>query len=201
MTEQFLIRLRKIADTDHEIFPLLKQRYSPHVFKKERITDSHLKKMFEAVRWSASAENSQPWRFIYATLGTEAYSKIVDCLYDHQKKWASATPLLILNAYKEKIEEGRENFHPLFDLGLGVGNMTVQAQYMGIALHLITEIDEQKARELFQVPPNYQITSVIAAGYYGGDIANLSKSLQKKETQTRHRIPQEDFAFREHWKG
>jgi len=199
MTEQLLIRLRKIADTDHEIFPLLKQRYSPHVFKEERVADSQLKKIFEAARWSASAGNIQPWRFIYSHAGTDAYAKILDCLRNDQKRWAASAPLLVLNAYEAKTESGEENGNALFDLGLCVGNMTVQAQYMGIALHNITDIDGQKARELFRVPQEYEIASVIAAGYYGGDLTQLSKGLQQLELETRYRTPQSGFAFRDKW--
>ncbi len=199
MTEQLLIRLRKIADTDYEIFPLLKQRYSPHVFKKERVADSQLKKLFEAARWSASTGNLQPWRFVYGQRGTAAYGKIVDCLKDGHKKWASTAPLLILTAYKGLMESGEENSHALYDLGLSIGNMTVQAQYMGVALHNIADIDGQKARKLFNIPQSCQIASVIAAGYYGGDLTQLSEGLRHLETETRNRIPQTDFVFEEKW--
>lgn len=201
MTEQLLIRLRKIADTDYEIFPLLKQRYSPHVFKEERIADSQLKKIFEAARWSGSAGNIQPWRFIYAQAGTEAFGKILDCLGADQKRWAAAAPLLILNVYEARTESGEENGNALFDLGLCVGNMTVQAQYMGIALHNITDINGHKARDLFSIPQEYEIASVIAGGYYGGDLTLLSKSLQQLELETRYRTPQSGFAFRDYWQS
>lgn len=199
MTEQLLIRLRKIADTDYEIFPLLKQRYSPHVFKKERIADSQLKKMFEAARWSASTGNMQPWCFVYGQRGTAAYGKIVDCLMDDHKKWAASAPLLILTVYKGKTESGEENKHALYDLGLSIGNMTMQAQYMGVALHNITDIDGQKARALFNIPDTFKIASVIAAGYYGGDVTQLSESLRHLETEARKRRPQAEFVFEEKW--
>ena len=110
------IRLGKIADTDHEIFALLKQRYSPRTFREEKIKKGQLNQLFEAARWSASSNNLQPWRFIYAEKGSEAFEKIVDCLSDFNKKWAPEAPLLMLAIYKETTDEGKPKY-----LKVGVG--------------------------------------------------------------------------------
>ncbi len=93
MNEIEQIKLKNIADTDNEIFALLKQRYSPRIFKEEKISEIHIKQLFEAARWSASCFNWQPWRFIYAEKGTDAYEAILDCLSDFNKSWANNAPL------------------------------------------------------------------------------------------------------------
>ncbi|GGG58256.1 nitroreductase family protein [Bizionia arctica] len=194
------IRLENIADTDHEIFALLKQRYSPRTFKNESIKDRHLKQLFEAIRWSASSNNIQPWRFIYAEKGTEAYTKIFNCLSDFNKSWTKNAPVLLLSAYQEKTEEGKENFHALHDLGLSLGSMTVQAQYLGIAIHHMAGVDWQKAQKEFDVPEGFHVSTAIALGYYGGELEDLPKDLQGLETKKRKRISQEAFAFKNQWK-
>nr|WP_297789580.1 nitroreductase family protein [uncultured Allomuricauda sp.] len=199
-TEEDQIRLGKIADTEYEIYALLKQRYSPRIFKEDKLKSGHIKQLFEAARWSASSFNRQPWRFIYAEKGSEAYDKMVDCMSDFNKSWAVNAPFLLLTAYKEKTEDGKENFHALHDLGLSLGNMTVQAQYLDIALHHMAGIDWEKAQKVFNVPEGYHISTAIAIGYYGGDINNLSGDLQESETAERTRMPQKDFAFEGEWK-
>ncbi len=195
------VRLGNIADTDYEIFALLKQRYSPRTFRDEKIKKSQLNQLFEAARWSASSNNLQPWRFIYAEKGSEAFDKIVNCLSDFNKKWAPEAPLLMLAIYKEKTNDGKENFHALHDLGLCLGNMSVQAQYLDIALHHMAGVDWKKAQKEFNVPDGYHISSAIAVGYYGGELDKLPKKLQESELADRQRIPQEDFAFKEVWKS
>lgn len=195
------IRLSNIADTDHEIFALLKQRYSPRTFKEDKINKSQLNQLFEAARWAASSNNLQPWRFIYAEKGSEAFDKMVDCLSDFNKKWAPQAPLLMLAAYKEKTDDGKDNFHALHDLGLSLGNMSLQAQYLDIALHHMAGVDLKKAKEEFNVPDGYHISSAIAVGYYGGELDNLPDDLQKSELAERKRMPQEDFVFKDGWKG
>ena len=201
MNEQEQIRLGNIADTDHEIFALLKQRYSPRVFGDKKIDSGQLKQLFEAARWAASSSNLQPWRFIYAKKGSESFDKIVDCLSDFNKKWAPMAPMLMLSIYKEKKEGGQENFHALHDLGLSLGCMTVQAQYLGIALHHMAGVDWKKAQKIFNIPEGYHVSTVIALGYYGGDLDKLPKELHEGETAERKRIPQEDFAFKNGWKS
>nr|WP_321413493.1 nitroreductase family protein [uncultured Allomuricauda sp.] len=195
------IRLSKIADTDHEIFALLKQRYSPRTFKEKKINESQLNQLFEAARWSASSNNMQPWRFIYAEKGTEAFDKMVDCLSDFNKKWAPKAPILMLAAYKEKTDDGKDNFHALHDLGLSLGNMSLQAQYLDIALHHMAGVDLKKAQRDFSVPDGYHISSAIAVGYYGGELDDLPEDLQESEQAERERLPQEEFVFKNGWKG
>ncbi|MAO15546.1 nitroreductase family protein [Flagellimonas marinaquae] len=195
------VRLGNIADTDYEIFALLKQRYSPRTFRDEKIKKGQLNQLFEAARWSASSNNLQPWRFIYAEKGSEAFDKIVNCLSDFNKKWAPEAPLLMLAIYKEKTNDGKENFHALHDLGLCLGNMSVQAQYLDIALHHMAGVDWKKAQKEFNVPDGYHISSAIAVGYYGGELDKLPKKLQESELADRQRVPQEDFAFKEVWES
>tara|TARA_R110002051_G_scaffold212635_3_gene277735 strand:- start:770 stop:1387 length:618 start_codon:yes stop_codon:yes gene_type:complete len=201
MTAAEQVQLENIAESDYEIFALLKQRYSPRTFKEEFIKKQHINQLFEAVRWSASSNNLQPWRFIYAEKKTDAYNKILSCLSDFNKKWASNAPLLMLTAYKENTVDGKENFHALHDLGLSLGGMTIQAQYMGIALHHMAGVDWKKAEKIFEVPKGFHITTAIALGYYGGELDLLPKNLQELEVKERERIDQHKFAFINEWKN
>lgn len=199
MTSPEQIQLENIAESDYEIFALLKQRYSPRTFKNVRIKKQHLNQLFEAARWSPSSNNIQPWRFIYAEKNSEAYQNIISCLSDFNKEWATNAPLLMLTAYDEETRDHKVNFHALHDLGLAVGNMTTQAQYMGIAMHQMAGLDWKKAKKLFHVPENFHVTSAIALGYYGGELDKLSLELQKAELKERQRRDQNQFAFMEHW--
>lgn len=199
MTAPEQVQLENIADCDYEIFALLKQRYSPRTFKEEKIKKQHLNQLFEAARWAASSNNLQPWRFLYAEQNTDAYEKIVSCLSEENKKWASKAPLLMLSIFKQTNPDGKENFHALHDLGLSLGNMTMQAQYMGIALHHMAGVDWKKAQELFHISNDYHVTTAVAVGYYGGELDKLSEELQIEEMKERKRMQQSEFAFMNKW--
>ncbi len=193
------VTFENMADTEHEILPFLKQRYSPRTFKDKHIENKHINQLFEAVRWSASSNNLQPWRFIYAHKGTEAYQSIFYCLSDFNKKWTLNAPFLMLTAYKETDDEGKENFHALHDLGLCLGSMTAQAQFLNIGIHHMAGVDWKKAQKIFNVPKGFHITTAIALGYYGGDLDVLPEDLREQETAERTRIRQEKFAFKDLW--
>lgn len=193
-------KYNKIAKTAYEIYPLLDQRYSPRTFKDKIIPAKELHQLFEAVRWAASSNNLQPWRFILTKKGTEAYNNVFECLSEFNQKWVKNSPILVLCGYKKSMANDKENFHALYDLGLSLGNMSIQAQSMDIGLHHMAGLDWKKAHEVFKVPEEFHIATALALGYYGGDIKNLPKYLQKQEFVERTRKPQSKFVFNDSWK-
>lgn len=189
----------KTADVSYDVHPLIEERWSPRTFSSKQLESDALNILLEAVRWAASSRNEQPWRLIYAFSGTKPYENIFECLSESNRKWAGKAPVLMLAAYKENFSSGKENFHALHDLGLSLGNMTLQAQSMGIALHHMAGVDWQKAQKIFQVPDGYHIATAIAVGYYGGNPEKLEKSLQQSEFSERQRMPQAHFAGEGIW--
>ncbi|TVZ14358.1 nitroreductase family protein [Maribacter sp. MAR_2009_72] len=200
MVQQEHIEKEKVADTDHELLNLLKQRYSPRIFSDQELREEEMQTLFEAARWSASSNNWQPWRFIYAHKGSDTYDKIAECLGEFNQSWATNAPVLMLSAYKKTNPEGKENFHALHDLGMCLGTMAIQAEHMGIALHHMAGLDWKKAHNIFKVPEEYHITTGIAIGYYGGTLSDLPEKLQEAEVAKRKRKPQEEFAFKNEWR-
>lgn len=194
------LQKKKEAETNVEILPRLKSRWSPRVFEEKSIPQEEIDRLFEASRWAASSYNRQPWRFIYAKKGSEAYDKMIGCMVEFNQQWAKNAPLLIFTAYKEKTDEGDDNFHALHDLGLSLGNMSMQAESMNIAMHHMAGIDWKKAQKVFDVPEGFHVTTAIALGYYGGDLSKLPEDLREQETGKRERKPQSEFVFEGSWK-
>ncbi len=189
----------KTADADHPIRKEIAQRWSPRMFDDEGISPEKIESLLEAARWAPSSNNQQPWRFIYAFRGSDGYDKIFDCLSEFNQKWVRNAPVLVLTAYQEKFGSGKDNFHALHDLGLAVGNITFQAQNMGIALHQMAGVNWKKAHEVFNVPDGYHVATAIAIGYYGGDPSNLPDDLKKLELKERTRKPLDEIASEGGW--
>jgi nitroreductase len=193
------IQTPKPADTDSPIHELLAHRWSPRMFSDQTIGREEMKVLLEAARWAASSNNEQPWRFVYSFKGSQAYEKIFNCISDFNQKWVRNAPVLILTAYKEKFDSGKENFHALHDLGLAIGNMSLQATSMGIALHSMAGVDWQKAQKVFGVPDGFHVTTAIAIGYYGGDPSDMPEDLVKMEHKIRQRKQLAAIASEEKW--
>lgn len=193
------LQKHKTADTGFSINPLLKARWSPRMFSDQEITLQDIRLLLEAARWAPSSLNEQPWRFIYAFRGSEAYSEIFQCLSEFNQKWVKNAPVLMLTAYKEQFESGKDNFHALHDLGQAVAHMSIEAQDRGIALHQMAGVNWQEAQQVFEVPEGYHVSTAIAIGYYGGDPNELPEELRKSELARRRRKPQKILAANGQW--
>ncbi len=185
----------KSAQLKEDIHPILYQRWSPRIFADKPITDQHLRQLFEALRWAPSSMNEQPWRILYTRNGSDIFNEIFNCLSEFNQSWVKNASVLLLTAYKEKFDNGKENFHALHDLGLGIANLTFQAQHHLIAVHQMAGVDWQKAHEVFQIPEGYHVTTAVALGYYGGELSALPNDLIEKETAKRKRKAMEEIVL------
>lgn len=187
--------MTKKTPSKFQILPQLRDRWSPRVFGPEPISETELRTLFEAGRWAPSSNNHQPWVIIWGVKGSETYDRIMSCLVEFNQSWAKNAPALILGAYKKTTPEGKENFHALHDLGLFMGNVSAQAQHLGIALHQMAGVKYEKAKDEFNFTDDYHVATATAIGYYGGDVKDLPEDLQEEEKKKRSRKPQRAFTF------
>jgi nitroreductase len=80
----------KIANTQNEVIDLIRNRWSPRSYSAKDLSLATLETILEAGSWAPSANNSQPWRFIYALRGTPGFEKY----YMHDVGMASSFMLL-----------------------------------------------------------------------------------------------------------
>lgn len=182
---------------DYPVHDLITRRFSPRVFAEQPVTDEMLATLFEAARWAASSGNNQPWRFVVGRRDAAIFETLASCL-NEGNRWAAQAPILILGATKLVIErEGRaprENRHAWYDLGLAVGNMSLQATAQGLYLHQMAGFDAKAAEQKLQMPQKYAAVVMMAAGYLG-DLSGAPDDLQQKELSRRTREPQSNFVF------
>ena len=86
------------------------------------------------------------------------------------KGWTSKVAALVITVVKKEFtKNGKPNATAKHDLGLAVGNLSVQAAYMGIHLHQMGGIIPQNAIEKLNIPEGYEPVTAIAIGYYEGE--------------------------------
>jgi nitroreductase len=150
-----------------EINSQIRNRWSPRKYTEQTILESDILKLFEAARWAASSRNSQPWRFIYAKRDDQkTWSKLLDCLTDSNKQWVEKAPVLVL-ALVQKVDIETDSFrkHSWYDLGLAIGNLTYQANSMGIYLRNMGGFNSDKAILNFNIPEMYEPVVMISLGF------------------------------------
>jgi len=189
-------KMSKKAKTVFPIHPLLGERWSPRAFRDESIENEKLMRIFEATRWSPSAFNEQPWRFIIGVKNSgNTYGKILSGLVDANKVWASGAPvLLVCLAKKAYAYNKKDNFHFLYDAGQSVAHLTFQAMHEDVYVHQMAGFLSEKIAVEFKVPDEYIVATVIAMGYLGNP-EQLPEELQKRELAERDRKPFNEILF------
>jgi nitroreductase len=184
----------RTADVSAPLLPALAQRWSPRSFDPTvGIDDVTLRSALEAARWSPSANNSQPWRFIVARRGTEAFTTIVENLAGFNKAWASSAAVLVVAAAEVVDEDGNERRWAVYDLGQAVAHLTIQAHHDGLHAHQMGGFDAEGLRTAFGLEERFVPTSVTALGVLG-DPEALPEPLRTRESAPRARRALEEIA-------
>jgi len=188
----------KTARTDHPIHPMLASRWSPRAFSARLLDSDTISSMFEAARWSPSANNLQPWAFIYAERGTPDFEVLCGCLKESNALWARNAALLGLALERPAKPDGSPNTHARYDLGQAVAHMTFQVCALNLHIHQMAGFDPAHARAALGIPPDLLPVTAFAIGYLG-EASGLPPTVQEKELAARSRHPASAFVHVGRW--
>jgi nitroreductase len=190
----------KKAVTDYPIQPVLAERWSPYGFEDRAVSEAELRSLFEAARWAASSYNEQPWNYLVATKeNLHEFGQLLSCLVEANKAWAKAAPVLVLGVVSLRFaKNNKDNRAAVHDLGLAAGNLLVEATARGLSVHQMIGILPDKAREVYQIPENYEAWTAMAIGYKA-DPAKLPDALKERDLASRQRKSLSEFLFTGRW--
>lgn len=186
--------MEKPANTNFPIHSYLEKRWSPRAFSDKKVEKEKLQSIFEAARWSPSTSNEQPWHFIVGEAGDETFKKIFECLVEFNQLWVKTAPIVMIAVGRMKLQNGKEYLWNKYDIGQAAAHLTFQATHEGLWIHQMGGFDAEKARELFDIPEDYEAITAIAVGYEG-DYKALHPNLQKMEVAKRERKAMDSFVF------
>ncbi len=187
--------MQKPAKTKTPINHIIAHRWSPRAFSSQAIEEDKIIALLEAARWSSSAFNEQPWRFIIGKKEEDTWKKILATLVEWNQQWAKTAPLLVLNIAKLNFTHNNmPNDVAEYDLGQAVATMALEAVHQGLFGHQMTGFDGKKATELFNIPEGYKAVSVTAFGYYGNP-DDIPSEIAKQETNERSRNELKEMVF------
>ncbi|MGZ0712377.1 nitroreductase family protein (plasmid) [Coraliomargarita sp. W4R53] len=179
----------RFAQTDSPILDVLAERWSPRAFDLAAdIDEAKLASALEAARWSPSASNIQPWRFIVARRGTAAHEILVESLMGYNKAWAGDAAVLIIAVAETATEDGTPLAYAAYDLGQAVAYLSVQAHHDGLHVHQMGGFDRDAVSAAFGLAERFAPMTAIALGQIG-DAAALPEALQEREAAPRVRRP------------
>lgn len=187
---------------DHPIENLFVDRWSPRAFDRSTIEEADLKTILEAARWSPSAFNIQPWRFVYARRGDADWQVLVDLLNPFNRDRAQHASALVYLFSDSEVDgkdgkPNRANGLHTFDAGSAWAHAALQATALGFHAHGMAGILKDEIHEKLGVPERYLPQIAIAIGRRG-DTADLPETLQERETPS-SRKPLAEIAFAGAW--
>jgi nitroreductase len=178
------------------VLPVVLNRWSSRSFADRDVSPQDLATIFEAARWTASAYNEQPWKFIVGIRGSETYKMLCESLTGFNKSWAAKAPVLILGVASTHFQHnGSDNSYALYDLGAAGAVITLQAAEQGMTTHTLAGFDQAAARKAFGIPEEFALGTVIALGYQGEPSALEHDKLIALETTPRTRKPLNELVF------
>lgn len=181
------ITTARTAVTDAPILDVLAQRWSARIFDPSApIDEAALASALEAARWSPSANNTQPWRFIVARRGSDAFASIYAALRDFNKAWAGDAAVLLVAIAQTATDDGSPMHFGQYDTGQAIAHFTVQAHANGLSTHQMGGFDRDAVRSAFNLAENLAPLTVTAVGALG-DLAAAPEAVRAREDAPRTR--------------
>jgi len=145
------------------VLDVIKARGSIRSYKDKPIPKQALLDILEAARMAQSADNRQPWEFIVVT-DPATKRRLVQAAGNQSFVGEAAAVLVSLANPEQSASVGPfEGF--LIDLAIAIENMVLTAWDFGIGSCWIGAYNEQKVKELFNVPRNLRVMSLLTLGY------------------------------------
>ena len=181
------------ADTTAPLIHPLVERWSPRAYDPTaEVSTDVLRTILEAARWAPSANNTQPWRFIVARRGSDAFTTVHDALMGFNQAWADSAAVLIVNIAETADAEGTPRPWARYDLGQAVAHLTVQAQHEGLHTHQMGGFDGARIAQAFGIADHLEVVSITAIGVLG-DVDALPEPLREREVAPRMRKPLDEL--------
>lgn len=180
-----------------DVLNLLHLRTSRRSISSEPLPGEALQALLEAARLAPSWGNRQPCRFVLVR-GEAARAGVAAALTTGNA-WALHAPAYIVVAADPA--DGRfrgEEPYYLFDAGLAVECLILEAARRGVVAHPIAGWDHDLVHQAISAPPMVHIVVVIVVGW-PGDAEALDERSRERESRARERRPLAEVAYADQW--
>jgi nitroreductase len=185
------LQVKLARQADYEIDSTFLNRWSPRSFLEKEVPEDVLMSVLEAARWTPSAMNSQPWRFIIART-KEDREKFHSFILEGNRKWCEKAPVLVALISDKEVPTHE------FDSGASWAFLSLQATKNGLITHPMAGFEKEQARDVLHVPDDFDIQLIVAIGYQG-EKEVLSVDLQEREHPSNRR-PLKELIFEGEYK-
>jgi nitroreductase len=165
-----------------------------------KITDELINDLAHSAQLAPSCFNNQPWRYVF--VDDKKVLKDLQPALSKGNEWVFGASLIIAvvsNKEMDCVVKGREYF--LFDVGTATAFLILRATELGLVAHAIAGFDEQKVKEVLNIPEEMTVITLVNVGRHSEKMSSLMSEKQIAGEKDRpERIPLSEFAFRNSFK-
>jgi nitroreductase len=165
----------RILEVKMNVMEAIKQRRSIRKFKSTSIDQNTLDTILEAGRLAPSWANTQTWRFVVIQdeIIKAQFADIV-CMPDSRNNIVIKQVPVVIAACAELNKAGfregkptsdKEGYWFMFDSGIALQNMVLEAQELGLGTLYIGAFNSKKAGVFLGVQDGYSCVILLAIGY------------------------------------
>lgn len=152
---------------------LNKRKSTRRQYLSKEVDDNVIRQVIEAAILAPSWKNSQVTRY-YIAKSKEALQQVKGSLPEFNQENVGQAPVLIVSTIVLNRSGYNKDGTPTNELGNGWGyydcgmhnmNLLLKATELGLSTLVMGIRDEQKIKEIFAIPDNQSVVSVIALGY------------------------------------
>jgi nitroreductase len=152
------------------VFNAVKRRRSIRSYLEKEIEDEKLNIILESARLDPSATNAQDW-FFYAVKDKEKRAKITSSMPFGMNPFLKEAPIIIVGCKKtsgllHKVSKAmsRKSWSEI-NVTIALENMALTAADLDIGSCWIGLFDEQKIRQILNIPVEHEIVALLSIGY------------------------------------
>ena len=146
-----------------DVLKAIRSRRSVRAYDSREVEEDKLVRVLESGRLSPSAGNRQERRFIVVR---DARTRKALSIAARDQKFVAEAPVVIAacSVEKEYTMACGQLAYPI-DTAIAVDHMTLQAVEEGLGTCWIGAFDEEKVKEILNVPDNIRVVSLLPLGY------------------------------------
>ncbi len=183
-----------------DVTEAIHERRAYRALDEAEITDGLIDDLAEHAQLSASCFNNQPWNFVF--VDDEDMLEKMQGVMAEANEWTKGASLIIavFSKSEDDCEVGQRSYH-LFDTGMAAGFLQLRATELGLVAHPIAGFDEEKTKELLDIPEGYRLITLINVGKHADEATEYMTDDQiETEKERPEREGLDEFVHRNKFK-
>lgn len=192
----------------------IEKRRAYRSLSKTRISRAEIRALAEAARLCCSAENHQPWRFVFVTEAALLAELSTTMIADNA--WAANASMLVAVCTAPSLDStvndrdiapqvpgagrltsaGNTRAYSVFDTGQAMAFLILRATELGLVAHPIAGYLEQRVQQILHIPREMVVMALVVVGKHDPVIdPSLPPDMKADERKRPSRLPVSKIAF------